>query len=165
VRLLKEAESKEFRGCIGIAVAEKITGPYELLPPAALPFVEGTKESIHREMERPQVIYKDGKYHLFFSCWTYTLNPKWIQKVGSEKITNSSLYWYVSDKVTGSFKPVNEKPIVRGSNKTGLYGTNFIESMDQSGEFIAYGWYKKMSKLEVSPQFRVSWNNNSIEIM
>jgi beta-fructofuranosidase len=84
--------------------------------------------------------------------------------VGSEQLTNSALYWYVSDEITGPFKPVNDKPVVRGSHKTGLYGTNFIAALDQSEELIAYGWYKKLSSLEVSPRFRVCWNNNSIKI-
>jgi beta-fructofuranosidase len=161
---LKEGGEGKFRGCVGVAVANKISGPYELLPPAAIPVVEGTKESPYYEMERPQVIYKNGKYHLFFSCWTTWLNPKWIQKVGQEQISDSSLYWYVSDHITGPFKPVNEKPIVKGSEKTGMYGTNFFPAPDNPQEFIAYGWYYRRMTLAISPVYQVRWNSHSIEI-
>jgi beta-fructofuranosidase len=161
---LKEERIGRFRGCVGVAVADKITGPYELLPPAAAPLVDGTKESPYYEMERPQVIYKDGKYHLFFSCWHHKLNPKWLKKWESQKITNSSLYWYVSDKITGPFEPGSDPPVVRGSEKTGLYGTNFFPVPDRPEEFFAYGWYPRLSVLEVSPVFRVRWNDRSIEI-
>jgi beta-fructofuranosidase len=161
---LKDDNNSQFRGCIGLAVADKVTGPYELLPPALTPFVEGTKESLFYEMERPQVIYKGGKYHLFFSCWHHKLNPKCLQKWTSKEVTNSSLYWYISDKITGPFKPASEFPVVRGSEKTGLYGTNFFPAPDFSEEFIAYGWYHRLSVLEVSPVYRVHWNDNSLTI-
>ncbi|MBD2776044.1 glycoside hydrolase family 68 protein [Iningainema tapete] len=161
---LKEGGEGKFRGCVGVAVADKITGPYQLLPPAAIPVIEGTNESPYYEMERPQVIYKNGQYHLFFSCWTTWLNPKWIEKVGKDQITDSSLYWYVSDCITGPFKPVSEKPVVQGSEKTGMYGTNFFPSPDNPDEFIAYGWYYKRMTLALSPLHRVCWNNHSISI-
>ncbi len=161
---LKEGGEGKFRGCVGLAVADKIAGPYELLPPAAVAFVEGTKESPYYEMERPQVIYKNGKYHLFFSCWTTWLNPKWVQKVGKKNLSDSSLYWYISDHITGPFKPVNDKPIVKGSEKTGIYGTNFFPAPDNPEEFIAYGWYYRRMTLAISPTVRVHWNSNSIEI-
>lgn len=162
---LKEGGEGKFRGCIGLAVADKITGPYELLPPAAVPVIDGTNESPYYEMERPQVIHKNGKYHLFFSCWTMWLNPKWVQKVGQDKLTDSSLYWYVSDRITGPFKPVSEVPVVKGSEKTEIYGTNFFLVSDKPEEFMAYGWYRKGMTLAISPTVRVCWNNNSIEIM
>ncbi|MBW4506245.1 MAG: glycoside hydrolase family 68 protein [Scytonematopsis contorta HA4267-MV1] len=153
-----------FRGCVGVAVADNIAGPYELLPPAAAPFVEGTKESPFYEMERPQVIYRNGKYHLFFSCWTTWLNPKWLEKVGTDNITDSSLYWYVSDSITGPFEPVSEKPIVTGSEKTGIYGTNFFPAPDNPEEFIAYGWYYRRMTLATAAVHQVRWDNDSIEI-
>lgn len=156
------------RGCIGLAVADKITGPYEVLPPIAAPVVNEKVDETEKwpfyEMERPQVIYKEGKYNLFFSCWTSHLNPNWVEKLGKTKLTHSSLYWYVSEQITGPFRPVNDKPVVKGSEKTGIYGTNFIPVLNKPEEFIAYGWYPRRMALGVSPQVRVHWNNNSIEI-
>ncbi|MFB2969036.1 glycoside hydrolase family 68 protein [Aerosakkonema sp. BLCC-F183] len=162
---LKEGGEGKYRGCVGVAVADKIGGPYELLPPAATPFVEGTKASPFYEMERPQVIYRNGKYHLFFSCWTMWLNPSWVQKVGKDKITDSTLYWYVSDRITGPYEPVSAKPIVKGSDRTGIYGTNFFPAPDNPEEFIAYGWYYRRMTLAIKPEVRVCWHNDSIEIV
>ncbi len=161
---LKEVKNSIFRGCVGLAVADNITGPYELLPPAATPLLDGTGESIFIEMERPQVIYKYGKYHLFFSSWAECLNPQWVEKVGREQLTDSSLYWYTSDKPTGPFTPASDKPVISGSEKTGMYGTNFLPSPDDPEEFIAYGWQSKGYALEVSSFFKVYWNSNSILI-
>ncbi len=45
----------DFGGCIACAVAGKIDGNYEILPPAALPILTSNQESIFFEMERPQV--------------------------------------------------------------------------------------------------------------
>jgi len=154
--------SSPFQGCIGLAVSDLIDGPYQVLPPAAVPMLDGTDEGIFVEMERSQVIYKNNKYYLFFSAWPRAINPKWIMKVGKEEITDSSLYCYVSEKITGPFRPISDKPIVKGSDKSGLYATNFITAPD--GQLIAYGSYSTFT-LEVSPQFPVIWEDEYIEIL
>jgi beta-fructofuranosidase len=161
---LKEGGHGTFRGCVGLAVADQIDGPYELLPPAATPKVEGTQESPFYEMERPQVIYRNGQYHLFFSCWTTWLNPRWSQSVDRSLITDSSLYWYVSDLITGPFKPVSQTPVVIGSHRSGIYGTNFFPAPDSVDEFIAYGWYCRRMTLAISPLVRVVWDTDSLHI-
>lgn len=158
-------QTSPFSGCVGLAVADSIAGPYEILPPACMPFMEGTNESIYIEMERPQVIYKNGKYHLLFSCWPHRMNPQWLQQVGKDKITASSLYHFVSDQITGPFKPVNNKPVVIGSEKTGMYGTNFVSISNNSEEMVAYGWFHNILTLGISPLlFNVSFDNDSITI-
>lgn len=149
-----------FQGCIGLAVADKIAGPYKLLPPAVVAPVDATEDWPYYHLERPQVIYKEGKYHLFFSCFKHFFNPKWMQKVKHNRITNSSLYWYISDSIAGPFKPINDDEfIVKGSEKTGMYGTNFLQVSTEPEEFIAYGWYHRLHALAVSKAFRVIWNN------
>jgi beta-fructofuranosidase len=150
--------------CLGLAVADKMAGPYKLLPPACTPVIEGTNLSPFAELERPQIIFRDGKYHLFFSTFATNVHPNWINKVGEEGITNSSLYWYVSNEITGPFKPVSEKPIVPGSETTGMYGINFFPAPDKPEEYIAYGWRYKVFTLEISPQYNVNWTENSISI-
>lgn len=153
-----------FHGCIGLAVAKQIDGPYELLPPAFAPTVSGTEESIFCEMERPQVIYKGGKYHLFFSSWPFLLNPKWLEQVDNDEITFSSLYWCVSDKITGPFKFIEANPpVVKGSKSTRLYGTQFIQGLDE--KLYAYGFYPIPLTIEISSRFPVRWENDSIEIL
>ncbi|AFZ22697.1 beta-fructosidase, levanase/invertase [Cylindrospermum stagnale PCC 7417] len=161
----KELAASPFCGCVALAVADSIAGPYTLLSPACMPILDRTSESIYIEMERPQVIYQNGKYHLFFSCWPHRLNPKWIQQVSQERISPSSLYWYVADEITGPFKAVSKKPVVMGSEKTGMYGTNFFPSPNNSKEFIAIGWYHNLLSLGVSPSlFPVFWNHGLVEI-
>ena len=158
-----QGNQSSFLGCVGCAVADKIDGSYQILPPAAYPLLEGTEEGIYVEMERPQVIYQHGQYHLFFSITPEGINPKWLKKVGRDGINGSSLHWYVSDKIMGPYKAVSEKPIVKGSDKTELYGTNFIQT--PKGEFIAYGFYQSTFTLEISPHFPVRWDKDHLEIL
>ena len=160
----KEREASNYAGCVGLAVAENIAGPYKVLPPAAAPVVGGTNESPFYEVERPQVIYANGKYHLFFSCWPQGLNPKWVEKMDQNQLTFSSVYWYTSENITGPYIPAAETPIVKGSEKTGLYGTNFIPVPDKEGELLAYGWCPQMHTIEVSLSRRVYWKDDSPEI-
>ncbi len=156
-----------FQGSIGLAVADKIDGEYKILPPA-INIPKDTENWPYYHMERPQVIYKNGKYNLFFSCFKMLMNPKWTQEKNNRKITNSSLYWYVSDNIEGDYQPVNKDNfIVRGSEKTGMYGTNFLQVSTQSEKLIAYGWYHRLHTLGVSPLLGVNWdneNNSSINI-
>lgn len=149
-----------FQGCVGLAVADKITGPYKILPPAVQVPIDTAEDWPYYHLERPQVIYKGGKYHLFFSCFKMYMNPRWLQKVNSKRVTNSSLYWYVSDTVEGPYKPINDDDfIVRGSETTGIYGTNFMQVSTDPEEWIAYGWYHRLHALAVSQAFRVDWKN------
>jgi beta-fructofuranosidase len=116
-------------------------------------------------MNRPQVIYKNGKYHLFFSCWKHRINPKWLKQINSNRITNSSLYWYVADEITAPYLPNSNQPIVLGSDTTEMYGGNFFPALNTiGGEFIACGWFYWSFILGVSPYFRVIWTDESIEI-
>jgi beta-fructofuranosidase len=150
-----------FQGCVGLAVADKISGPYKLLPPAVEAPVDAANWPYYH-MERPQVLYKNGKYHLFFSCFKMFMNQNWMQKLKHKRINNSSLYWYISDSITGPFKPVNDDEyIVTGSEKTGMYGTNFLQVSTDPEELIAYGWYHRLHVLEVSQMFRVIWKDSS----
>ncbi len=151
-----------FQGCVGLAVADQIAGPYELLPPVVAAPAGSAADWPYYHTERPQVIFKDNKYHLFFSCFRIFLNPSWLQKTNSKQVRTSSLYWYVSDKVTGPFKPAQaDESIVKGSETTGMYGTNLLQVSTEPEEFIAYGWYHRIYALEVSPRFQVTWRNGA----
>ncbi|MEO8890203.1 MAG: hypothetical protein ABI417_01495 [Coleofasciculaceae cyanobacterium] len=48
---------------------------------------------------------------------------------------------------------------MQGSEKTGMYGTNFLQTSTDPEAFIAYGWYHRLHKLAISPAFRVIWKN------
>jgi beta-fructofuranosidase len=159
--------NSQYQGCIGCAVADTIDGSYQVLPPAAYPIMEDTGEGIYLEMERPQVIYKDGKYHLFFSVSSRLVNPKWFEKLDIEERkdveTHSSLHWYTSYEITGPFEAVGKIPIVKGSSQTKLYGTNLMQTFD--GQWFAYGAYYWSRTLEVAPQFSVVWDGERLEIL
>lgn len=152
--------SGNFQGCVGLASADEISGPYKLLPPVVEAPADAADYWPYYHLERPQVIYKDGKYHLFFSCFKMLMNPKWLQQVKHKRITSSSLYWYISDHITGPYQPVHEDEyIVKGSEKTGMYGTNFLQVSTNPDKYIAYGWYHRLHTLEISPAFSVIWKN------
>jgi len=127
-----------FQGCVGLAVSEKfldLTSCYRCYKRTCR-CSEGWP---YYHLERPQVIYKNGKYNLFFSCFKQFFNLKWLQQVKHKKVTNSSLYWYVSDNVEGPYQPINnDEFIVRGSEKTGMYGTNFLQISTAPEEYIAW---------------------------
>lgn len=150
-----------FQGCVGLAVADKISGPYKILPPVVDAPVEAAADWPYYHLERPQVIYKNGKYNLFFSCFKQFFNPDWLQKMKDKRITNSSLYWYVSDRIDGDYKPITDDEfVVKGSEKTGMYGTNFLQISTEPEEYIAYGWYHRLHTLEVRGAYRVIWKNS-----
>jgi tetratricopeptide (TPR) repeat protein len=153
-----------YNGCLGLAVADKVDGPYQVLPPILRPtFDETNQKGIFNEMERPQIIFRNEKFYVFFSATVRQINPEWIDKVGTEQITDSSLYCYVAEQITGPYQPLSEKPIVKGSDKTELYATNFIEGPD--GKLMAYGTYPSSFTLEISPRFSVIWEDDTIEII
>jgi beta-fructofuranosidase len=153
-----------YNACLGLAVADKVNGPYQVLPPILRPtFDEISPKGIFTEMERPQIIFRNEKFYIFFSANVEHVNPEWIDKVGAEQITDSSLYCYVAERITGPYQPLVEKPIVKGSDKTELYATNFIEGPE--GKLMAYGTYPSSFTLEVSPRFSVIWEDDAIEIL
>jgi beta-fructofuranosidase len=145
-----------FRGCVGLAVSQSIEGPYKLLSPLLCPQIDGTDECIFYEIERPQIIYKNEKYYLFFSAWLHSLNPKAINYYSHLDLSDSCLYCYISETIEGPFMPSSEFVFVPGSEKTGLYGTNFLQ--DEEGRWFAYGWYPKSFSCEVTRKFPVVWD-------
>lgn len=151
-----------FKGCIGLAVADCITGPYTVLPPLLYPTIPGTDEGIFSEMERPQIIFKDGRYHLFASSSTRLMNPNWLTHIGHNGLDETVVYHFVANHLTGPYKPLSDNPLVPGSNQVGLYGLSFIE--DREGEWFAVGCDHALFTLEVSGQIRVCWSEDSIEI-
>lgn len=159
---LEQEVLQSYSACVGLAVADQITGPYQLLPPVAAPTVR--QGWSFAEMERPQIIYKYGKYHLFFSSWHWNLPPEFIQKLDRRKVKPSSLYWFTSNQVAGPFEPASSTPVVEGSEKTGIYGTNFFPDPERPDELIACGWYHRLHTLQVSPHFKVHWTPDSLEI-
>ncbi len=148
---------EHYRGCVGLAVSQSIDGPYKLLKPLLFPHLhEEINNGIFYELERPQLIIKNGKYYLFFSAWGHSINPNALDYYSELNLDKSALYCYVSDSLDGLYKHVSEFKIVPGSEKTGMYGTNFLQ--DENGEWFAYGWYLERFTCEISRKFRVNWD-------
>jgi len=156
-------DNPHYSGCVGLAVSDRIDGPYRVCPPAAYPCLEGTREGLFYELERPQVFHHDGLYHLFFSLTHRMINPTWLDRVGRAGITNSTLYWFISKSLAGPYQAAVEKPIVAGSDRTGLYGTQIVPGPD--GQLYAFGAYHTSFTLEVSPRFPLRWRQGVPEIV
>ncbi len=174
-----------YQGGVGVAMArpskgisDHLSGPYQLLSPVAGPGVEKSDDSASwpfYHLERPQVIYFQGKYHLFFSCFKNFVNPLWLAQVGSDRVTDSTLYWYVSDAITGPFRPTSDLPVVPGSETTGLYGTTFsplpgLESWQAISEasevkMTVLGWYTRDYRLAIAQEFHGIWTASGLKIV
>lgn len=174
-----------YQGGLGVAVANRLEGPYRLLPPAAGP---GIQQKLTREtddslwpfyhLERPQVIFCQGRYHLFFSCFKDFVDPAWLAQVGPQNVGDSTLYWYVADDITGPFTPIADLPVVPGSQETGLYGTSFFKlpskAVGSKGtvfkpsdavEMTVLGWYHQNYRLAIAQEFSAIWTPESLRIV
>jgi beta-fructofuranosidase len=160
---LKHDTSSRYQGCVALATADEFIGPYTLQPPVVGPKISGMENWPFTEMERPQVIYRHGKYHLFCSCWLWNLNPAWLNQVKGNRLRESSLYWFVADRITGPYQPVSDFPVIPGSTETGMYATNFLETADRK-ESTAFGWNHRIYTLEVFGSFDVNFERDSIQI-
>lgn len=145
-----------YLGGVGLAVADQIAGPYQLLPPPAGPTAETAATWPFYHLERPQILYLEGQFHLFFSCFKEFVNPQWLATSERNAITDSTLYWYIADSITGPFRPIAPVPVVAGSHSTGLYGTQFflLNSTEERSEMVVLGWFHQTYKLAVCQEFK-----------
>jgi len=171
----RECHESQFQGGIGLArlPADPLDGGWDLMAPATAPLVltnftlikkwgqyhvTGTQSGFW-EMERPQVLYNQGRYHLFFHCWGFHINPDWAGKhlprgleYGNQ---HSLLYHFEASIAEGPYMPSKSTPVVPGSAETGLYGVHFVPaprsmSLTGSPEWIVFGWNRGEVSLEIS---------------
>jgi Glycosyl hydrolases family 32 N-terminal domain len=173
-------EPSFYQGGVGIAmakpskgIANHIGGPYQILAPVAGPGVTTADAAAwpFHHLERPQIIYFQGQYHLFFSCFKDFVNPIWLSQIGADRVSDSTLYWYVSNSITGPFEPISSLPVVPGSESTGLYGTTFsplpvLENWQQihsasEVKLAVLGWYSNSFRLAIAQEFYGIWNFSS----
>ncbi|MEO0806221.1 MAG: beta-fructosidase [Cyanobacteria bacterium J06643_4] len=186
-----------YQGGLGIAVADTLAGPYQLLPPAAGPGVSQAADSYNTNssdanssdvnsldaslkwpfyhLERPQVIFFQNRYHLFFSCFKSSIDPLWLAQVGEHRISDSTLYWYTSDEITGPFVQNSDLPVVMGSEMTGLYGTTFFPKSHDGDwsqaknathlDLTVLGWYHQDYRLAISQEFVGVWSEDGLSIV
>ena len=113
------------------------------------------------EMERPQVIQRAGKYHMFFSCWLKMVAKSWVAQLITadpsikSDLTDSALYHFVADHAQGPYQPANT-PIVRGSGTLGLYGAMLVPRNNDQ-EFDVFGWHIKYKTLAIDDAYGVQW--------
>lgn len=152
----KEGDEK-YKGCIGVAVADNLEGPYESLPPVLAP-------GKFAQMEVPQIIQRNDKVYLFFGSMEKDYSPDWAKETGGAQ---SGLHCYVGDSLTGPFEPLNGDGIVTGS-KDNLYTVKLVDDPQRPGEFVAYGWYMEdkggQKGMTLAQPMRVDWKGNDIRI-
>lgn len=97
-------------GCIGLAVAKDLSGDeWEILPPLV------TAVGVNDQTERPHYIFQDGKYYLF------TISHKFTYADG---LTGpDGVYGFVSENLTGPYRPMNGSGLVLGNPSSQPYQT------------------------------------------
>ncbi len=152
----KDGDEK-YKGCIGVAVADKLEGPYESMPPVLAP-------GKFAQMEVPQIIQRNDKVYLFFGSMEKDYSPDWAKETGGAQ---SGLHCYVGDSLTGPFEPLNGDGIVTGS-KDNLYTVKLADDPRRPGEFVAYGWYMEdkggQKAMTLAQPMRVDWKGDDIRI-
>lgn len=134
-----------YRGCIGVATADKMEGPWEQQGPVLAP---GTIA----EMECPQVLEKDGKWYLFITTKGSNYSPEWEKKVGGQE---TGLHGYVGDSPTGPFEPVRGDAVIAG-NDSNMFSVRLVEDKSRPGEYQALGWYMEDREVTVDQSRRQS---------
>lgn len=144
-----------FRGCIGLARARTLRGPYEPLPPVLAP-------GLFAQMEVPQVIQRDGKTFLFFSAAKADLSPELAARARQPE---AGLFGYVADDPRGPFRPLGETGLIAGS-ELDLYSVKLLDDPERPGEFLAFGWYREDTDtpLRLAIPRTVRWQGEKIRI-
>lgn len=92
-----------WNGCIGLARANPgQLDNWQLLPPII------AADGLNNEQERPQMVYRDGLYYLFWSTQRKVFAP------GVPSGPNG-LYGMVSDRIDGAYLPLNGSGLVAGN--------------------------------------------------
>jgi levansucrase len=112
-----DPDQQAFNGSVGIARTRRGEPTHcELLPP----LVDGV--CVNQELERPHIVYHEGRYYLFVASHRHTFAP------GLDGY--DALYGFVADSLFGEYEPLN------GS---GLVATNPENAPFQAYSWLAYG--------------------------
>lgn len=88
----------DYNGAVGIARRSEDHG-WELLPPLL------HADGVNNELERAHMVFRDGRYYLFWVTQASTFDPS-----GSVGVTG--LYGMVSDRLFGDYEPLNGSGLV-----------------------------------------------------
>lgn len=94
-------DDDDYNGIVGLATLSE-TGSWQL----ENPLVEAV--GVNNELERPNVLVRDGRYYLFWSTQRRTFKP------GTPNGPNG-LYAMVADSLRGPWRPVNGNGLVAGN--------------------------------------------------
>jgi levansucrase len=89
----------DFDGAVGVAHFDG--DGWRLLPPLV------TAVGVNKELERPHLIHRDGRYYLFFTTHHWTFAPGGGGPEG--------LYGFVGDALVGPYAPLNGSGLVLGN--------------------------------------------------
>ncbi len=144
-----------YRGCIGLATAPALEGPWEQEAPVLAP-------GHFAEMECPQVLERDGQWYLFFTTKASNYSASWAAHVGSSQ---TGLHGYRGPSPRGPFQPIRGHAVIAGNNSN-LFSVRFLE------QDKALGWYmsdrtvsldgceREERAYTLSPPYRVSWDQD-----
>lgn len=124
-------------GCIGIAIARNKEGTdWKILPPII------SAVGVNDQLERPHIVYQDGKYYLFTISHKYTY---------ADGLTGpDGVYGFVSENIFGPWEPINGSGLVLGNPTHQPYQsyshfvmpnglvTSFIDSVSGPYDGLAY---------------------------
>lgn len=168
---------EQVRGVTALATTADLDSVWQLQTPAAnvrqqhRPLMLGDT-SAFTEMERPQVMHHNGRWHLFFSCWKKLVDASWMRRMLQvtpwidADFTDSAMYHLVAAEPQGPFTPFEKGVIVQGSGATGLYGTTVVPRPD-SRMFDIFGGIVVVSEgdasgltMEVSGAIGFEWQSD-----
>lgn len=123
-------------GVVGIAVAEgSDLQDWRLLPPLL------AAPDVNSQLERPHFVVRDNQYYLFFSSHAFTF---------ADPITGyDGLYGFVSDSLTGLYKPLNGTGLVAANPQSAPYQT-YSYVVLPSLQVLSYVGYQNLGSVTLS---------------
>lgn len=104
-----------YNGCVGIAVAQDDSlNCWQLLPPLV------TADGLNNELERPHILYRGGRYYLFWSTQNSVFAP-------DGPAGPTGLYGMVARSMGGKWEPLN--------------GNGLVIANPDAQPFQAYSWH------------------------
>jgi len=154
---------------VAVAVADCVEGPYRLLPPAIEFPVKRSGDSLVMplsEIERAQVHFHAGQYFMTFATWERYVNKPWFrdQLCANMEISDSTTYVLVANRPEGPYRFHTAAPLVTNSERTGLYGTMFVPSIDRPDSLFAIGWHPGRFEVEVTEKYPSNWADQVMSI-
>lgn len=158
-------QDANYQGCVAMAVGDRHSSSPTVLPPVLLQLAGNAGLSAFGRIDRPQVIFANRQYYLTFSCPSDRLHPDWRSRLVPRRLSESSMFCYVADSLTGPYRPFPEdEPFVWGSERTRLERSGVFFDTPK-GKLFVYGNYPHSQLLEVSKRFPIGWNGEKIGIM